>query len=120
MNSTTSFAPSLPALSSPSKIRPLYWEQLRQYPPENPILIAVDRLSLRTIRSRHGVCLYCPESPENYTLNFCYRREIWVLYARLAVFSQAMALAQSVQWQGATHIVLLRVNGDYQRGPCHE
>jgi hypothetical protein len=102
---------------SPPKIRPLYWEQLRQYPLENPILIAVDRLSLQTIQRYHGVCLYCPEPPDYYGLNFCYRREVWVLYARPAVFSQAMALAQRIQWQGAAHLIVLRVHHEYLRGP---
>lgn len=99
-----------PASSSSPKIYPLYWEELQHYPAENPILIAVDRSSLQTIRRSRGVCLYCPEFPENYQLNFCYRREIWVLYAHASLFSRAIKLAQLVQWQGAAQIIVLRVN----------
>ena len=73
--------------------------------------MAVDRYSLNKIHEYRGLCLYCPESPERYDLEFCYKREVWVLYARLSSFKRAMALAQTVQWQGASHIIVLRVHG---------
>jgi hypothetical protein len=98
------------------KIRPFYFDQLQRFPAHSLIFIAVDRYSLHKIREYRGVCLYCPELPERYDLNFCYHREVWVLYARLPSFSRAMALAQTIQWQGAAHIIVLRVHRDFIRG----
>ena len=90
-------------------ISPIYVDELRHYPSGNPILVAVDRLSLQRIRSSKGVCLYCPEPAEHYELNFCFQREIWVLYTHLSAFSRAMDLAQCIQWQGASQTLVLRV-----------
>ncbi|MBS0350315.1 MAG: hypothetical protein JSR33_03850, partial [Proteobacteria bacterium] len=90
-------------------IPPVYADELRTYPVDNPIFMAVDRLSLQRIRSSKGVCLYCPEPAEHYVLNFCFQREVWVLYAHLSVFSRAMDLAQCIQWQGASKTLVLRI-----------
>ena len=98
------------------KIRPLYFDQLHIYPTHSLIFMAVDRFSLNKIREYRGLCLYCPELPERYDLEFCYHREVWVLYARLSSFSRAMALAHTVQWHGASHIILLRIHRDFIRG----
>ena len=86
------------------------------YPADNPIFMAVDRLSLQRIRSSKGVCLYCPESAERYDLNFCFQREVWVLYAHLSLFSRAMDLAQAIQWQGASQTIGLRIGIHHLRG----
>lgn len=88
---------------------PRYFYQLRTYPLKNPILIAVDQRSLRRIHAHQGVCLYCPDPPETYSLGFCYQREIWILYARHPFFSRAVQLAQAIQSQGAIKIFVLRV-----------
>lgn len=88
---------------------PPYFYQLRTYPLENPILIAVDKLSLRKIHAHWGVCLYCPDSPETYQLGFCYQRELWILYFGKFYFHRAIRLAQAVQAQGAMKILALRV-----------
>lgn len=98
------------------KIRPLYFDQLQWYPMHSLIFMAVDRYSLHKMHSYRGCCLYCPELPERYDLEFCYHREVWVLYARLASFARAMALAQTVQWQGASRIILLRIHRNFIRG----
>jgi hypothetical protein len=98
------------------QIRPLYFDQLQSYPTHSLIFIAVDRYSLHKIRQYRGVCLYCPELAERYDLNFCCHREVWVLYTRLSSFSRAMALAHSIQWQGASHIIVLRIHRDFIRG----
>jgi hypothetical protein len=97
-------------------IPPVYIEELRHYPTGNPIFIAVDRLSLKRISSSKGVCLYCPEPAEHYALNFCFQREVWVLYAHLSLFSRAMDLAQAVQWQGASKTLVLRLGIHNLRG----
>lgn len=107
----------IPTLDNqPAKIRPLYFDELHRYPTPSLIFMAVDRYSLHKIRGYRGLCLYCPELPERYDLEFCYQREVWVVYARLASFSRAMALAQTVQWQGASHIILLRVHRNFISG----
>lgn len=98
------------------EIRPVYADELRTYPVGNPILIAVDRLSLQRIHSSKGVCLYCPEPAEHYALNFCFQREIWVLYAHLSHFSHAMDLAHCIQWQGASKTLVLRIGIHPLRG----
>jgi hypothetical protein len=90
-------------------ILPVYIDELRHYPIDNPIMIAVDRLSLQRIRSFRGVCLYCLEPAEHYALNFCFEREVWVLYAHLSLFPRAMNLAQAIQWQGASKTLVLRI-----------
>lgn len=95
---------------------PVYADELRHYPADNPILIAVDRLSLQRIRMSKGVCLYCPEPAEHYVLNFCFQREIWVLYAHLNLFSRAMDLAHSIQWQGASKTLVLWIGINGLRG----
>ena len=97
-------------------ISPVYINELHYYPAANPIFIAVDRLSLQRIRSSKGVCLYCPESAEHYALNFCFQREIWVLYAHLSLFSRAMDLAHCIQWQGASKTLVLRIGIHHLRG----
>lgn len=97
-------------------IQPGYVDELRNYPNANPIFIAVDRLSLQRIRSSKGVCLYCPEPAEHYVLNFCFQREIWVLYAHLNLFYRAMDLAHAIQWQGASKTIVLRIGIHGLRG----
>ncbi len=97
-------------------IPPVYADELRHYPANNPILVAVDRISLQRIRSSKGVCLYCPEPAEHYVLNFCFQREAWVLYAHLSLFSRAMDLAHAIQWQGASKTLVLRIGLQNLRG----
>jgi hypothetical protein len=97
-------------------ISPVYVDELHHYPADNPIFIAVDRLSLQRIRSSKGVCLYCPEPAEYYALNFCFQREVWVLYAHLSLFSRAMNLAHCIQWQGASKTLVLRIGIHHLQG----
>lgn len=115
-NPNPAFSSGQAARSVYQPISPVYADELRHYPSDNPILMAVDRLSLQRIRSSKGVCLYCPESVEHYVLNFCFQREVWVLYAHLSLFSRAMNLAHAIQWQGASKTLVLRIGIHSLRG----
>lgn len=113
---SSDFSSEQPPHSMRRLLWPVYMDELRHYPVDNPILIAVDRLSLQRIRSFRGVCLYCLEPAEHYALNFCFEREVWVLYAHLSLFSRAMNLAQAIQWQGASKTLVLRIGIHHLRG----
>lgn len=88
---------------------PFYISELKNYPPDNPILIAVDKASSNYIRRLNGICLLCERSYEHYELSFCYQREVWVLYSRVDNFVDAMNFAHAIAQLGANKIYVTLV-----------
>lgn len=89
------------------KKKPTYFHELRHLSKDSLILIAVDRASLHLIRRFSKTCLFCHEDAAIYDLDFCYQREIWVLYADQRYFMSAMQLAYTVQRLGASKVLAI-------------
>ena len=92
-----------------AKYKPLFFQELAEYPLYNPILISVDWNCLNYIRKYSGVCLLCNFLPSMYDLSFCFGREIWVLYSNPYDLDQALVLARSIQLAGAEKVDILLV-----------
>jgi len=87
-------------------VYPLYWPVLQRYPRMNPILMTLDRKTLHRIHQHRGHCLFCPRPIADYTLSFCFQREIWVLYSDKNLFERSVLLASALQAQGAANILV--------------
>lgn len=88
---------------------PLYITQLKYYPTENPILIAIDKNCSDFIRRLNGICLLCEKSNEHYELSFCYQREVWVLYSCQDNLLDAMNFAYAIVKVGGIKIYVILV-----------
>jgi len=82
----------------------------------NPILIATDWNSFNFIKRHRGLCLLCEKENWNYDFDFCFGREVWVLYAQHQKFHLAISLAHVLQGCGADKVILIPVRGAY--GKC--
>lgn len=99
------------------KRKPTYFCELQQrYSTTKLIFIAVDWTSVTIIRRFHSVCLLCEQESEHYDLDFCARREVWVLYTGKERAGAAMQLGHAVQRIGANKVFILRLNTQFLRG----
>lgn len=95
---------------------PLYLDELKKYPVDNPIFIAIDTSCLKFIRHLKGVCLLCDKPPYFYDLSFCFEREVWILFSAVSLTHQAIELAQAVQLSGAKKTLAFRSHIEYVQG----
>ena len=86
---------------------PLYTSELKNYPKDNPVLIAIDQASSDYIRRLNGICLLCEKSYEQYELSFCYKREVWVLYSCQANHMDGINFACTIAKMGAIKIFVI-------------
>jgi hypothetical protein len=98
---------------------PLYWDELKKYPIDNPIFIAADILSLQFIRHFKGVCLLCDKAPNSYDFSFCFEREVWVLFSQVSLTHHAVQLAQIIQFSGAKKTLAFRPHIEYFQGDAY-
>lgn len=103
-----------------SKRKPKYFYEFERYPNASLIFLAVDYISANIIRRHHGICLLCDGIAEVYDLDFCFGREVWVLYAHPNNYVAAIQLAHIVQWAGAAKIFIILVNNQLLKGGNHE
>lgn len=75
--------------------------------------MAIDRFSLHLIRGLSKTCLFCNEPPERYDLDFCFQREVWILYANQNHFIEATQLAYTVQRFGAEKVLAILVDNQW-------
>jgi hypothetical protein len=92
------------------KRKPLYWQTLKNYPHASLLMIAVDSLSAKLIHRLKGICLLCEGNPNDYDLDVCVNREVWVLYAQAYHYTTAMHLAYAVQYHGADPVWVILVD----------
>lgn len=103
-----------------SKRKPKYFYEFKRYLNASLIFLAVDFISANIIRRHHGICLLCDGIAEFYDLDFCFGREVWVLYAHRNNYMTAMQLAHRVQWVGAAKVFIILVNTQLLKGGDHE
>lgn len=93
-----------------------FYATLKKYPVQNPVLLAIDEDSFKAIHQRRGVCLLCLNTFETYEWDFCYAREVWILYANKTHFEEALYFGRGLQNSGARKIVLLLVSPAWMGG----
>ncbi len=88
---------------------PLYSQEFKHYPSQNPLMMTAERQSLNILRRLNGCCLFCPQSMHHYDLAICFNREVWVLYSQPLAKLATLQLAQAVQQSGAAEIITIRL-----------
>jgi hypothetical protein len=74
------------------------------------VFIAVDKLSFQIVQRLKGRCWLIERSPEQYSLDFCLGKEIWLLYTHRHLLLSATELGRRLQWKGAAKVVLVLLN----------
>lgn len=95
--------------STVQKCKPKYFQELKNIPIENPIFISTDWLSHNYVKRHCGFSLFCELDNTVYELDFCFNREIWILYSGSKTFNRVLELAREIQWCGASKILLILI-----------
>lgn len=99
------------------KRKPAYYKDFLPCKDLNLIFIAKDWNALNLIqRSKQMPCLFCEHDASLYDLDFCYEKEVWVLYSTKEVLTEAMNFAQKIQFLPAKKVDLIRVRMNNQQG----
>jgi hypothetical protein len=100
--------------------KPEYFSDDWQHLHGDPIFIGLDSLSVNVIQSRKGRCLLCDQASYRYDFNFCFSREVWVLYSQHSQLCAAIDLGRAIQKSGARKVCVILLSSHLQKRTIHD
>lgn len=103
-------------------IKPKYYSDYLKSGSPNLVLITNDFKTLKYLmryKNILGLILFCKQSPDIYDFNFCFKKEVWILYSQDELKKSSLVLAYVIQQVGAKKISIIKTNVNPFRENCY-
>ncbi len=103
-------------------IKPKYYLDYLKSGSPNLVLMTKDFKTLKYLmrfKNISGLILFCGKSPEIYDFDFCYKKEVWILYSQDELKKSTLGLAYVIQQVGAKKISIIKTNVTSPRENCY-